>query len=211
MTVTVPYWTREGTIDLAGLQPENLTAEIIASTLAKVNRFNGRTAAPWSVAAHSVLVAHLVPPELQPWALLHDAHEAFIGDITGPAVEMLCLCGDRDAVQAAIRGAKGQIDRVIASAWRVSVRSMSYEIRHADFVALQAEASVLLGVKPDLHSEKERDDFGLATTLLPVLLRGGWEDARDLWIDQVARHARRGAMAPPGESHLIDFPLIETP
>ena len=72
--MNIPFWTSAGTINLADLQEQDLTAEILADTLAKLNRFGGRTREPWSVAAHSVLVERLCPPDLGAWALLHDAH-----------------------------------------------------------------------------------------------------------------------------------------
>ena len=52
--MTVPFWTRAGTIDLADLQPAAMTAEILGDTLSKINRFGGRTPEPWSVAAQGL-------------------------------------------------------------------------------------------------------------------------------------------------------------
>jgi hypothetical protein len=81
MTI-IPFWTMDGTTDLAALTDADVSAARIADTLSKINRFNGRTRQPWSVAEHSVLVEALCPIDLKGWGLLHDAHEAFIGDIS---------------------------------------------------------------------------------------------------------------------------------
>lgn len=57
----------------------------VAEQLAKAPRFAGATAGVfYSVAQHSVHVARLVAPEWAPWALLHDAHEAYLGDDATP-------------------------------------------------------------------------------------------------------------------------------
>jgi len=67
------------------LRPEDICIEDIAHHLALINRFNGATKRPISVAQHSVYVARLcwdLSWETQLQALLHDATEAYLGDIT---------------------------------------------------------------------------------------------------------------------------------
>lgn len=61
----------------------------IAHALAQINRFTGHTTRPYSVAEHSMLVAdiaahHGATPMVQLAALLHDAHEAYTGDVSSP-------------------------------------------------------------------------------------------------------------------------------
>ncbi|GAB1477744.1 hypothetical protein MASR2M74_02860 [Paracoccaceae bacterium] len=199
MAQSIPYWTIEGTIDLAALRPENLTAEKIGYTLAKTNRFGGRTREPWSVAAHSVLVERLCPPALRPWALLHDAHEAFIGDMTGPAVDLLCLCGTRSAVEHAVANAKGRLDRIIASAWKTPVRSMNEDIRRADHAALLAEAWSFIGTRPQVSDPVLRDAVGRAMDQLDEwgALVVDWRDAAGLWLKSVDRYSGLGLLSPP--------------
>lgn len=206
MMSIIPFWTLEGTIDIALLQPQDMTADILGATLAKINRFNGRTPQPWSVASHSVLVSYLVRLELAPWALLHDAHEAFLGDITFPAVELLSLCGTRVAVQNALSNAKGRLDRSIGAAWGVSVRSMSLEMRWADFIALKAEASALLGTPHELTSAVDIEAHDEAVALISDL-PSVWQDARDLWVERVAHYTRMGLLTPPQFSHPTSMPL----
>lgn len=192
----IPFWTPQGTIDLANLQPEDLTAQIIGSTLAKINRFNGRTSVPWSVASHSLVVEYLCPAELKPWALLHDAHEAIIGDITNPALDFICASGTATAVQNAVANAKGKLDRQIAAAWKTSVRSMSAELRRADHIALRAEAAVFIGIQHEFSEPADIDAFQSAVSVISHVSRD-WARAELLWRSQVNMHASQGRLTPP--------------
>lgn len=80
-------------IDLTGDLAE-VTIEDIAGCLSLLVRFNGALG-PLSVCEHSLAVAdyakHILncTPAEELAALLHDAHEAFIGDITRPALALL--------------------------------------------------------------------------------------------------------------------------
>lgn len=58
----------------------------IAWSLSNTCRYNGHTSQPWTVAEHSVLVCDLVgnDPVLGKYAMLHDASEAYLGDMVGP-------------------------------------------------------------------------------------------------------------------------------
>lgn len=57
----------------------------IAHALSQICRFNGHSRLFYSVAEHCVNVCEEVQdPKLKLHALLHDAHEAYIGDVTSP-------------------------------------------------------------------------------------------------------------------------------
>lgn len=65
------------------VEPANVVIEDVAHALALCNRFAGHTREPISVAQHSVYAAELLrgTPDALP-ALLHDAAEAYLGDVT---------------------------------------------------------------------------------------------------------------------------------
>lgn len=70
--------------------PDAFDIERIAHSLSQINRFNGHASRPYSVAEHSLLVADVaehmgLDVYGQLAALMHDAHEAFTGDVTSPA------------------------------------------------------------------------------------------------------------------------------
>lgn len=75
--------------DLLNPTPDKVRPEDIAYALARICRFNGHTRCHYSVAEHSIRVAALVPVEHQLAALLHDAPEAYIGDVSSPLKALL--------------------------------------------------------------------------------------------------------------------------
>lgn len=86
-----PFWiqthTPRGSFDLANPRAEDVRIEDIAYALSNLCRFTGHCNRFYSVAQHSIHVAEIVAETNPEWALaalLHDAEEAYIGDLSSP-------------------------------------------------------------------------------------------------------------------------------
>jgi hypothetical protein len=76
---------------LSGIRFYPLEAEVdkfsikdIAHALSNICRWGGHTSYHFSVAQHAYIMSHLVSPENAMEALMHDATEAYLGDIPTP-------------------------------------------------------------------------------------------------------------------------------
>jgi len=121
----------------------------IAHSLAQINRFTGHCKRPYSVAEHSLLVADLArldgaPPLVQLAALMHDAHEAYVGDVASP----IKLAVGRDW-RAFEDSQAAELHRVLGLA--DVMRSEAKDIHHWDLVALATERRDLTMFDPVLH------------------------------------------------------------
>ena len=126
--------------------PGEVPIEEIAHALAQVNRFGGHCCRPYSVAEHSLLVANIMEhdfqgsPSLVLAALMHDAHEAMVGDMVSPAK---CIVGGGWARYEA--------------GWEIAIREQfglegdHALIKRCDLIALATERRDLLPVN-SLHT-----------------------------------------------------------
>ncbi len=112
---------------------DDVHIEDIAHGLAFQCRFNGQTRAFYSVAQHSLLVASLVPSRLRLAALLHDAAEAYLGDMVKPLKQCFPAFSAMEAKVMAIIGKRFGVDTFTAAA-----------IKRADLIALATEKRDLM-------------------------------------------------------------------
>jgi uncharacterized protein len=111
-------------------EPSQIDIEDIGHSLARLCRFLGHTEEFYSVAQHSVLVSRLVPPEDALWGLLHDASEAYLGDLPAPI--------KRDPAMAFYRDIEDRLLRTIAA--RFCLRpEMPESVKRADRLLLATE------------------------------------------------------------------------
>jgi hypothetical protein len=61
----------------------------VAHHLSNLARFNGATRVHLPVAQHSVWASYVCKPEVAYEFLMHDAHEAYVGDVTSPLKSIL--------------------------------------------------------------------------------------------------------------------------
>ena len=131
----------------------------IAHALSMQCRYNGHVRELYSVAQHCVLVSRLVPAEHALWGLLHDATEAYVGDMIRPLkVHMPDYCAVEDRVMVAI-----------AEKFGLTSTTMPTSVREADTRILLDERATLLG-EPAGDWMVDGDPFGI--TIAP------WSPAR---------------------------------
>lgn len=123
-------------------RPEEIGIETIGRALSRSCRYNGQLRDDveyYSVAQHSVWVSYHVPAEDALCALLHDATEAYLGDMIRPlkkAMPMFVEVEDR-------------LWRVIAERFGLPAE-MPDTVKRADNVALATEKRDLLAERQDL-------------------------------------------------------------
>ena len=121
--------------------PEQLDIGDITRALANVCRFGGHCRSFYSVAQHSVIVSELVEQrggdvEDVFAALMHDASEAYLGDMPHPIKH-------RSALGAAFKEAEAQLEQVIAERFRI--KPGVAEIKRLDRALLATERRALSG------------------------------------------------------------------
>lgn len=128
------------------LDPANspFTIEDIAHGLSMTCRFAGQCRQFYSVAEHSWHASRLVAPEFQLRALMHDAAEAFIGDVTRPLKSIL---PEYKAIERNVEAAI--MDRFDTGDWNVP------EVKEADLTMLHAEQAEMMPHHPDRWTTSE--------------------------------------------------------
>jgi 5'-deoxynucleotidase YfbR-like HD superfamily hydrolase len=134
--------------------PEDIDAGDIARALSNTCRFGGHSKAFYSVAQHSSIVCDLLeqrgatPDELMA-ALLHDAAEAYLGDLPHPLKH-------RSELGAAFRVAEKRLEAVIAE--RFALPEAAARVKPIDRALLAAERRTFSEVTwhwPELDGAEE--------------------------------------------------------
>lgn len=75
-------------VNLRDPDPKTIDITDIAHALSQINRFGGHTRRFYSVAQHSILASQMAPLKYRLHVLLHDAAEAYLGDMVMPLKTM---------------------------------------------------------------------------------------------------------------------------
>jgi len=158
-------------VDLANFTEEDVRLRDITHSLSMINRFTGHTTVPYTVAQHSVVVSKLVPPEDSMWGLLHDASEAYLGDIATPLKSFL-----PDYMQL-----ERHVQRIIAKKFGLKW-PMPESVKVADRRALIHEKTKLLSVQ---------HDWGItAEPICASIVLMDWRQAEELFANRYKELAR---------------------
>lgn len=152
-------------------RPEDIDIRDIAHHLSLVNRFGGATPYPYSVAHHSLAVADLLEPYgLGKEGLLHDAAEAYLGDM--------------------IKAVKVHLPDYRGLEWRwEEVIAMRYDLKESPLIK-QADIAVLLAERRCIFHDTARyaDDEAATTLPIPTSLSAcSWDVARARFLERAER------------------------
>lgn len=158
--------TRSGTLDFLTPEADSINIDDIAHALSLVNRYAGHTPWPYSVAQHCVLASYKAPPGLELEALLHDAQEAYVGDMPSPLKALMPQYSViEDRLEAVIRKKFGLPAKFSPEVKRVDRRLMLTEAREFGFDLWVTTADItpypMLPIEPWTWTEA-RDRFLLA-------------------------------------------------
>lgn len=133
-------WTGTNYMSLSDPNPAEIWPGDIARALSRLDRFNGLSRRFYSVAEHSVNVANMArragePPAVVAACLMHDAAEAYLGDVVSPLKIML---PDYVELENLMAGA-------IAARFGLCVQDDTWaRVREYDLIALAHEKAALL-------------------------------------------------------------------
>lgn len=117
-------------------KPEQFDIKDIGYALSNTCRFGGHCAGFLSVAEHSVLVAQRLPQDYKLAGLLHDASEAYLGDMPSPIKQFLPDFKKFEDLFTRVINEKFGLDSDDATMWG--------EVKWADMDALYTEAHFLI-------------------------------------------------------------------
>jgi len=123
--------------DLLNPDPALINISDIAHSLSNLCRFTGHVVEYFSVAQHSVFVSQIVPKEYALEGLLHDAAEAYVGDMASP---LKALLPDYKTIEC-------RVEEAIAKAFNIQIGLRC--IKQADLVMLATERSELMPPSED--------------------------------------------------------------
>ena len=154
----------------------------IARGLSHICRFAGQCSRFYSVAEHSVYVSQIVPAEYALAGLLHDAAEAFVGDMAKP---LKIMCPDYQAIEK-------RIERVVLARFGLTL-PLHPSVKEADIVMLATEQRQIMKNRDDWEYTHGRQVADIAIQCLAP------DDAFALFVDRFSTLTPRSDRSPYAE------------
>lgn len=170
-------------VDVTAIAPASVSLLDIAHSLSRLQRWNGHTAQPYTVAEHSLLVADIMErrhgvrsPVTLLAGLMHDAHEYLTGDLSTPMKQLIGPAWTREEtrIQCAVLERFGLLEEF---------RRHHHIIKSADLAALATEwRDFFPHCRQPMHERAE------PATWVDLTDRAGftWADWRQAFLDRFA-------------------------
>jgi len=162
------YWIQTASgkhFDLENPTVEMVDINDIAVALSNLCRFTGHCGKFYSVAEHSIRVMNMLQPRFRLEGLLHDAAEAYIGDMSSPLKRFLRM--HSDAVAEMIE----RVEVVVRKAFGLNP-GQNLNVKAADARMLATEAKFFMAADDTTWGlSRPYDDFGWTPLLHPETAR----------------------------------------
>lgn len=173
--MSTKYWIQTFTgqaLDFLNPTVEMVNIRDIGQSLARTSRYNGHTKWVYSVAQHSVYVSRLCAPRHKLVGLLHDAVEAYTGDLVAPFKRL------PGGLEGKVMEVEERLGHVVAEKFGLPKR-IPKEVKKADLQMLATEKEQLMGPLEEAWIEK-----GYTWTLpyAPVdIVIEKWDEDKSYW------------------------------
>jgi len=124
-------------VDFLNPDPNQINIEDIAHALSQICRFTGHSSEPYSVAQHCCYVSQLCAPVDALAGLMHDASEAYVGDINSPLKRLI----------PGFKEIETRVHEAIMMRFDLSPK-IPESVKVADLEMLAIEARDLMGADP---------------------------------------------------------------
>ncbi|CAB5514275.1 hypothetical protein LMG26857_03333 [Achromobacter anxifer] len=185
-------------IDFQDLEASTVRLNDIAHALSWVNRYTGHAAFGFSVAAHSLAISYFLEKRgesaaVQMGGLMHDAHEAYFGDVSTPLKKYLDVVPELrtlgvtqeqiDKFQLAFRAREDAVQDMVAKKLGIDVSLTRHPaVKKADLIALYVERYALL--PPD---EPGEGPWPIIAGITPDMCKGMAAPVKGLAPEAVAK------------------------
>lgn len=171
--------------DILNPLPTDIFIEDIAHALSNIARFSGNTREFYSVAQHCVLCSRINPKKQAFEKLLHDAAEAYIGDLVSPIKNLF------PGYKTFYKTIENRISQTVAARYDLSPGfADTDEVKRADLITLVNEKRFLFPKNDQDQFEwsgvfKNLERLGIGFDEIPIIEIDPWpgRQARQIFLE----------------------------